>query len=78
MRCDSCNYNVWDYSENYETCWLGIEPYENSKGSCGCKYRRSTLEKWGNEIEEAQNEEYKRMGEYFSKLEEENETETIK
>lgn len=61
MRCDSCNYVTWDYSENYEDCYFGIEAYENSKGSIGCKYRQKTLDKWAKQIEEQEAEYYKNM-----------------
>ena len=70
MRCHSCNYCVWDYSENYETCFLGIESFDNGK-TCGCRYREKTLDKWAKELEEMEAEEYKRMGEYFMQMEKE-------
>ena len=69
MRCDSCNYLTWDYSENYETCSLGIESYENSKGSIGCKYRQKTLDRWSKQIEEQETEYYKNMVEAIEHVE---------
>ena len=61
MRCDSCHCNQYDYSEGYDTCWLGIEPYENSKGSIGCKYRQSTIDKWCKEAHDAEDRYYADM-----------------
>lgn len=66
MRCKNCNYLIYDYSEDYETCYFGFED-ENSKGECGCKYREATLDKFAKEIEEMEAEEYGRMAEYFCK-----------
>lgn len=68
MRCECCKYSYFDYGENYDYCWLGIESYDNGK-TCGCKYNMKTLNKWAEHQEQAQDEEYKRMGEYFSQLE---------
>ena len=70
MRCNNCNYLYFDYSENYEDCRLGLGE-ENGKGECGCKYTQKQLDKFAKEIEEMEAEEYKRMGEFFSKLDNE-------
>jgi hypothetical protein len=64
MRCENCNYKIYDYSEDYETCWLGIEGDDNGK-SIGCKYQQRTLDKWAKEIEQAEAYEYQRMYEYY-------------
>lgn len=69
MRCSTCNYLTWDYSENYEDCILGIEADENSKGSIGCKYRQKTLDKWAKYIEEQEAEYYKNMVEAMEHVE---------
>lgn len=63
MRCNECSFSYYDYSDNYEACWLGIEAYENSKGSCGCRYSMKTLKKWGDEAHKAEDEYYKAMSE---------------
>ena len=67
MRCESCNYCHYDYSDDMEVCWLGIDSYDNGK-SCGCKYTQKTLDKWAAIQEKAEEEEYARMGEFFTKL----------
>lgn len=70
MRCKNCNYLYFDYSENYEDCRLGLGD-DNYKGECGCKYTRKQLEKFANELDKAEAEEYSRMAEYFFKQESE-------
>lgn len=68
MRCKTCNYLTWDYSENYEDCWLGIEAYDNGK-SCGCRYSQKTLDRWAKQIEEQEAEYYKNMVEAIEHVE---------
>lgn len=70
MRCKNCSYVTYDYAEDYEICVFGFEE-ENSKGEIGCKYTEKQLSKFLKEMEEAEAEEYERMGKYFSEHPEE-------
>lgn len=74
MRCDSCNYCYYDYSENYDYCWLGIDAYDNGR-SCGCRYNQKTLDKWAEHQEKEEQEEYARMGKFFSEMDKEEQKE---
>lgn len=67
MRCEYCKFNYYDYSDNYDYCWLGIEGYDNGK-SCGCKYNMKTLKKFADHQEREEAEEYARMGRFFAEL----------
>ena len=52
MRCDNCEYRRYIYSDDIYECEFGFEG-ENSKGECGCRYNRKTLNKFKREsIEE--------------------------
>lgn len=70
MRCDNCNYcKSGDCYETYWECSLGIEETENSKGQCGCRYNRKTLDKWRQEMLKAEAKECARMAACFNSLE---------
>ena len=67
MRCKNCNYLYFDYSENYEDCRFGLGE-ENSQGEIGCKYTQKQLDKFSKEIEEMEQDEYARMGEFYQTM----------
>lgn len=71
MRCEKCQYLIYDYSENYEDCFLGIPDEECSeyKGMFGCKYTQKQLDKSYEELRKAEDESYIDMGKWFEEQE---------
>lgn len=66
MRCDNCDYCRYSYADDIYECALGFDEEENSKGQCGCRYNRKTLDKWRKEMLRAEAEECARMAAYFN------------
>lgn len=49
MRCKDCPYNDYDRAENCNICRFGFEG-EDSRGECGCRYNRKTLDKFNRDL----------------------------
>ena len=70
MRCDNCPYLDYDRADDMYLCRFGFEE-EDSKGRCGCKHNKKTLDKFERErLDELENE-GQRMYEFFNRKEEE-------
>lgn len=71
MRCGKCDYLIYDYSEGYKDCYLGIPDDERTeyKGMFGCKYTQKQLDKFYEELSKAEAESYADMGIWFEEQE---------
>lgn len=58
--CDQCEYLMYDYSEDYEYCWVLSEEhqYERADGRCYCRFGAKKLKQFADEIEKAEAEYY--------------------
>lgn len=57
MRCEKCEYLIYDYSEGYEDCMFEIPDEECTEynGLYGCKYTQKQLDKMNEQICERYN-----------------------
>lgn len=64
MRCKNCEYCQYDRADDMWLCEFGFEE-EDSKGRCGCKYNRKTLNKMNRERLNELEKECLDMARYF-------------